>query len=455
MEMNVIKKLVINFLDSIRLTPFSTGMPLMFFLLISIVSGSVYVWNIGSFSGPDMHVAHYRAAIAVATGQNFSESTDRGFGRINYISGSEKYLNSGNGCVDNKLVTNTIASPLISDGGGSCIEAKDKSLTENEITTPVIIQYPPLSYLPQATGIKIGMIEGMQPIDAQFLARYLNLLSYILMIILSIAIIPRGKWFIAFIGVLPPSLFLASSLSADSLNIAWNILFVSYIMRLYLQKKKVTLKQGLIVFALGVGLFMLKVAYVPILVIMLALKPSVIKPKAKWLLFLSIVLLGTIMYVVWSSNWSSLNALVDTSVQMSLIVHNIHKAMVAILLNIYYLPSMLLNQHTMYVVIAIITLTLMIGRIFSMKLVKPRSLLELLVAYKLQLLGLVALVGSLGLTYAALLLTWTNISEYGWLNIQGFQGRYIIPLLPLLVLVYYLPGTPKKNKELKQSKGNL
>lgn len=435
-----------NFFKKAKYLLFSAKMPLMFFLLVSIVSGSVYIWNIGSFSGPDMHGAHYRAAIAVATGQNFSEPTERGFGRINYISGSEKYLNSGDGCVDNKLVTNTIANPLISDGGGRCIEMKDKFLTENEITVPVIIQYPPLSYIPQAVGIKVGMIWGVQPVDAQLMARYLNLLAYIIIIALSIIIIPRGKWFIASIGILPTSLFLASSLSADSLNIAWNILFVSYIVRLYMQRKKATLKQKLIVFVLGIGLFMLKVAYVPILIIMLALKSNVMKPKTKWLLFLSIVLLGTIMYVIWSSSWSSLNALVDTSAQMSLIVDNIHKAIIAILLNIFYLPQMLLNQHIMYIVFAAILVVLLITHISRVRILKPKSLLEFIAVYRLQLLGIVALVGSLSLTYAALLLTWTNISEYGWLNIQGFQGRYMVPLLPLLVIAYYLPSVSRKSK---------
>lgn len=413
--------------------------PAVLFAIIAFVSGSVYIMNIGPFSGPDLHHAHYKAALAFATGQSFVESDQLNYGRVQYISGSEKYFESGESCVKGQLVAATITNPLLSDDAGDCVRDHDMHLSSDEVTVPAVLQYPFLSYMPQAIGIGVGILTDMEPIDAQTLARYMNLLVYITVVVASIIMIPRGKWFVALLAVLPTSLFLASSLSADSLNIAWNILFVSYILRLYAKDKPLRLGQKVIISVLGLGLFMLKVAYVPILLLILALKPSVIRTRDKWLLFLTTALVGTIIYTVWSSNWSSLSSLVDTSTQLSAIFNNLHLAVASILLNIFYLPNILFGQHTMYVVLTLIILAMLIGHIVSSKPEKPKGITDATRLYKMQILGAIAAIGSLFLTYAALLLTWTDLSQYGWLNIQGFQGRYVVPLLPLLLTVYYLP----------------
>lgn len=279
----------------------------------------------------------------------------------------------------------------------------------------------------------------MQPVDAQTLARVINLFVYILLIAISITIIPRGKRLLAFIGVLPVSVFLASSLSADSLNIAWNVLFVSYILRLYEQKTRATRLQLAIVFVLGLGLFMLKVAYVPILLLILALKPRTIKTKQKWILFCTIAILGSILYIIWSRSVGSLNSLVDVSTQARLILHHLPQSVAGVLLNILWLPMTLFDGPSMYIVIALIFVAIFIQHIKSIKLAPVKALRTFISNYRLPILGSVAVVGALALTYGALLLTWTNISVDGWTAIRGFQGRYVIPLLPLVLIMYYLP----------------
>lgn len=433
-----------KFLDKKNLAIFKkilthTPVALVVFLAVALITGSVYIKNIGTFTGPDIQGAHYRASLAAATGQSFTESSQKGYSRLQYIEGQERYFKSGGDCPQNMVASAAIADPLDYDGGADCIHMNDRKLSDENVQVPATLQYPFLSYTPQALGLAIGMSVNMEPVDAQKIARYLNLIAYMFIISIAIVIVPAGRWLVVFISVIPVSLFLASSLSADSLNIAWNMLFVTYLLRISTQKKRINLKQGGIIFILGLGLFMLKVAYVPILLLILGLNSAVISLRNRLLLFLIIALIGSIVYVVWSANWSSLNATVDTSVQLGLILDNLPKAILGILLNILYLPMRIFDHPPLYIVIAVFLAVVTYLRVSFAPTAKASNLKGWVSLYRMQILGVIALVGSLGLTFAALLLTWTDIPQYGWTDIQGFQGRYVLPLLPLLLLAYNLP----------------
>lgn len=432
-----------NKLNLLKLKTKNIPASVVVFVILSIIFGSVYIKNIGSFSGPDMYRAHYRASLALATSQSFSNPTQKKFGRINYIVGQEKYFNSGKKCTNSTIVTSLLVDPLKPDGLSGCTDNYDSKLSNNNVKVEAVLQYPPLSYLPQAVGLWAGMKLNMAPVKAQILARYINLFVYICFIAVSIYIAPKGKWLIAFLGLLPTSLFLASSLSADGLNIAWSILFVSYSLHIYTQKNRITRKQIAAIFLLGVGMFLLKVAYSPVVLILLALKPATIKTRTKWLLFLAICLVGLSLYAIWSSNWSSLSARVDIHEQTNLIFSNLPKVMTGILVNILFLPHMLFKQSASYVVPGMVIVYIMYEQMKSKTIQRTLPLKTVLQEYKLQILGIAAAIISLVMTLAALLLTWTDVTMYGWLNIQGFQGRYIIPLMPLILLVYYLPEKKK------------
>ncbi len=436
-----------NKISKIDITPVIRNLPIILFVVVALVAGSIFIKNRGSFSGPDLYGAHYRASLAAATGQMFSEPVTKGTRQISYITGNEKYFESGQKCVQNKLVSSALISPLGSDYGRGCIRGHDKTLSSDKnVTVPVILQYPAIGYIPQATGLGVGMAANLEPITAQTLARYLNLFTYIVLVVASIVLIPRGKWLIALLGVLPTSLYLASSLSADAMNIAWNMLFVAYVLRLYMQRERMTRWQVATVAVLGFGLFMLKVAYVPLLLLVLALGKEVISNRSKWLLFASVLLSGTFAYMVWSAKWGSMNASVDVANNFSAIIHNLDSTIVSVIVNVLYTPLRLFDIHesTIYLCAAILVGALVLTHLRTTKQTPIKTLGGFIRRYQTQLLALLAAVASLGLTYAALLLTWTDVSVYGFMNIQGFQGRYVLPLLPLLLVFYFIPQKNSK-----------
>ena len=133
------------------------------------------------------------------------------------------------------------------------------------------------------------------------------------------------------------------------------------------------------------------------------------------------------------------------SVNSSIILHDLPAAIGGVLINILFTPYKIFETNqSMYVFFAIVLGWLVVSHLRKINIARPDDLFDFFDGYKLHFYGILAAVGSLGITYAALLVTWTDISEYGFLDIKGFQGRYILPLLPLLLLAYSVPQKTRK-----------
>lgn len=444
--MNRLRK-YLNNISKINLFFLKKEAPSLVFLIIALMVGLVFIKNIGVFSGPDLSVAHYKSALALATGQIFERPFRSQSSKIVHIHGDEKYFLSGQDCIKNSLVATVLLNPLRSDKMNSCIHQYDKTLsTTRTVTTRATLQYPPLSYVPQASALAIGRALHLEPIFAQTLARLFNLLTYIILVIVAIRLLPgKGKWLFVFLALMPTALFLASSLSADGMNIAWSFLFVSYILRLRAQKTHLTGRQIALVAVLGFGLFMLKVAYTPLLLLILTLKAPAISTQRKWKLFIATFITGLIMYGLWSHYFGCLTAVVNPAQNLHTVLHHITQALTGIFIYVLYVPMKIFEAgQLLYFGLAILIALMILTSTRGMKAMPTRLLGESIRLYWLQIVGLVAAFLSLFLTSAALLITWTDIGAYGYMDIQGFQGRYILPLLPLLVLIYYVPQKKKK-----------
>lgn len=416
--------------------------PSIVFVFIALTAGLVFVKNVGTLVGPDMLSAHYKAALATATGQVFKDPIEIEYGKRHLIQGEEKYfLSGGKDCNGGAFVSHIVDDPFVSDKKNACVREHDKQLSENKIAeTDAILQYPIFAYMPQGLALAIGMGVDMEPVYAQTLARVFNLVVYIAIILIAIRLVGKGKWLITTIAVLPTSLFLASSMSADAMNIAWSFLFVAYVLKLYTQNETATRKQSVILMSLGLGLFVLKIAYAPLLLLIFALGGKVLSHRRAAIVFFGTSLIGSVLYLVWSSQWSSLNAMVDVSNNFQAVLNNLLATITGIALNVLHVPVLLLEmQEPMYGILAIAIFMLIARGLRGTKPADPTRLFDLLSLYRLQFLALFAAVFIFAITYAALLITWTDLSIHGFLNIQGFQGRYVLPALPLLLTLYYLP----------------
>lgn len=87
-------------------------------------------------------------------------------------------------------------------------------------------------YLPQALGIGIGRIFGLSPLMLFYLGRLFNLLAAVLLIFIAIRTAPSFKWVFFLIGVMPMTLYQASSLSYDAVTTGLSFLLTAVILQM-------------------------------------------------------------------------------------------------------------------------------------------------------------------------------------------------------------------------------
>ncbi len=100
---------------------------------------------------------------------------------------------------------------------------------------PVSVTYPgqylPTLYAPQIAAAATGDILGLRPLITFYLGRVASVLAFVTIVTIAIRITPVAPWGFAVIGLLPMTLYLAASWSADTMNNALAFLFAALTLR--------------------------------------------------------------------------------------------------------------------------------------------------------------------------------------------------------------------------------
>ncbi len=94
-----------------------------------------------------------------------------------------------------------------------------------------VARYAPVLYIPQALGIAAARPFGASALALLYAARFFNLLVSTLLIFWAIRLTPSFRWVFAFVGLLPMTLFVRSSVSADAGLIAGATLVAAALVR--------------------------------------------------------------------------------------------------------------------------------------------------------------------------------------------------------------------------------
>ena len=92
--------------------------------------------------------------------------------------------------------------------------------------------YTPVAHAPQIVAALIGRVFKLLPIDIFYLGRLLNLGAFISIVWMAIRIAPFGKWIFCAVALLPMTMYLAASWSPDAMTIALALLVTAMAMRL-------------------------------------------------------------------------------------------------------------------------------------------------------------------------------------------------------------------------------
>lgn len=421
--------------------------PQTFFLVAAIVWGFVNIVFTPPFQVPD-EPAHFFKALHLANGHFFPEVSN------NYVGGS---FAKG---------TETMLLPfdsLFYETGKrisfhDLIEASKIRLDAN---TGTFIQFPntarlfPTPYLPQIFGILAGKLAFQSPLIWLYLGRLFNLLTWISLIFLAIKLIPVHKCMMVIVALLPMHINIAASLSADTFTNAISFVGIAIFLHFGCSGRfigKMSVFWMLVVLLL---IALSKNVYVIIGLLFFIIPIARFPNRRVYLISLSLMgFVGFAGFFAASYYTSRVYGLLDSDVSffphfansVPPVDHN--KQLGFILENPFDYLSILAAslrdqwQALVYsgigvlgwlnVILPFWYYVFTIFVILTIAIIENSEKLFLNLKKKLLILSVITLTAIMIFTISYL--TWTPVGKN---TIEGLQGRYFIPLLPLIFLMFH------------------
>lgn len=321
--------------------------------------------------------------------------------------------------------------------------------------------YSPIPYLPQAIGIALGKAFYLSPVVLMYLGRLTNLLVSLYATFLAIKITPAFKWVFFLLALTPMATFQRASLSSDSFINSISILLIATIISYAfdINKEKIVIRDIVILCLLSILLSLSKQAYFMIPFLCFLIPKSKIGSKTKYftvclLLILTSVFAWTSWSLVIKKIYVPLRLDIPTAGEQASFILS-HPAKFALILfndfNInldgYFkqfvgvlgwldtpLPGILYISYA--------------PMLLFIALIDNRPNVIILLKDKLKIFAV--LLSSILLVYLLTYLSWT--STLGQEVVEGIQGRYFIPVAPLLFLLFY---NRKTSLNIRGEKFNL
>lgn len=104
--------------------------------------------------------------------------------------------------------------------------------------------YNPIVYLPASLGIAFSRSLDARPLVIYYCGRLGNVAGYLLLVALAIAITPVHKWIMLLVALTPMSMYLSGVYSADSVTIGLCFLTIAMVLRCALVSETVTPKDA-------------------------------------------------------------------------------------------------------------------------------------------------------------------------------------------------------------------
>jgi len=306
--------------------------------------------------------------------------------------------------------------------------------------------YTPIPYLPQSLGISLGKALDLGPLTLLYLGRGANLIVSLLLLLLAVRVAPAFKWVFVLLAVMPMAAFQMASVSADAFTNAIALLFTAMILRLALTESNVDARALAALLAASLLLSLSKHAYSALLLLFLAIPVSRLGSPRRYLaVFASLVALNAAALAGWAFVMEGVYAPpawlnhVDPAAQLRWIAANPIQFS-GILLERYSVPGARVYLDLMvgrvlgwmdapipYAVIKSYQFVLIAAALFDSRTEIRMGARIKIVALAVVLVGL-AVIGTMA---------YVGGSAVGANRIRSLQGRYFIPLSPLLLLMLY------------------
>jgi len=310
--------------------------------------------------------------------------------------------------------------------------------------SPSASHYTPVPYIPQAVGVGIGRVLDASPLTLAYMGRAFNLLAWLILVFIAISFTPVLKWVFFLLAVMPMSMHQAASLSPDCVTTAVAFLFAAFVFKLAWDKRKplVTHNDIALLFALAILLALVKPPYF-LLVFLVFLIPSRKFRNVKQyrlvvgIMLLIVLLVGISLTALAAATYHSPVREMSQGGQASYITKHPLKYANIVLRNLNRGKEDLLYSFAGVFGLAESALPAWLPFVYLFVLFCAAALdkdYKIKVGLAPKLLGAgVFLVTSFGIV-TALYLARTPVGDA---SVLALQGRYLIPLAPLVFLLFY------------------
>lgn len=304
-------------------------------------------------------------------------------------------------------------------------------------------------YIPQSLAIMIGKIFGMSTAGLAYFARIFNFVLWMVLTYFAIKLIPKFKKIVLFISLLPITLQEATSLAPDALTIGLGVFLISYVVYLAYGRKTVLSKKEIVLLYVMAGVIgFCKIVYLPLVLLYLIIPEEKFGSKKKKWTHLGIIgLLAAVLNLAWliisSGFLVEFNPGVNSKEQLVWILSHPFGYVVVIIrtiiVNTELWISNMLGMHLGSFVFNMPKIVfLMSFALFIVLFVQRDETLKIRLFDRMVFLATFAIIVALILT--SLYIQWTAVSAP---VIDGVQGRYFLPIL-LLVPIMFCKGKNKK-----------
>lgn len=310
--------------------------------------------------------------------------------------------------------------------------------------------YSPIPYIAAIPFAWIANALDATVFQLFFALRTISLLVMAGLIVLAIRITPIGKWIFFTVGLLPATVSQSAAISADGLVIAFCFLFIAFVLRYALSNQRVTIGSIIVLTALLSAICLSKVSYAPIALILLLIPVlnKQMRTRKNTLKLLPIIIIAALLSIGWlqATSYIDVNAnpLSDVDKQTAYILHQ-PVTYAETLVRTFFsddafnvtsmfgnfgwstapLPDIFIALLGGSLVLATVVTSPREVRSFKMSRAQTLTYIGTLLGVCLIIVGAIAT--SLYIYFAAYMQPYAI----------GIQGRYFIPLLPLILLAFY------------------
>ena len=316
---------------------------------------------------------------------------------------------------------------------------------DNIVSTGAIITYSPVPYLASSFAIALGEILNFSPIILMYLGRLANLFIYLFIIYIAIRVTPIHKWVFLMLALMPVALFQGSSLSADSFTIAISFLVIAIFLKYSFDdnKKEININAVGILFGLMLMLVLSKQPYLFLIFLFFLIPTHKFGNTRKMFLVFCFLLISTsLISMIW-------NLTVNKFYVPNYPNVSIHNQISFLISHPFSFPFTLTNTILSTKILSNIIISF-VGRLGWGAVILPNWLITIYIF----ILGLTSLLDKtdilinlkqkiiifmtfLIVTIFICLSMYITGTPVGQNTIGSLDGRYLIPIAPLLFLLFY------------------